>query len=55
MNMGNQMQNQTNNNSGQNNELSAEDKLLKIKNLFDKGLIDESEYKDKKDEILANI
>ena len=52
MNMQNQMQN---NNSNQNQEISLEDKLLKIKNLFDKWLIDEDEYKAKKSEILASM
>ncbi|MDQ7010037.1 MAG: SPFH domain-containing protein [Candidatus Gracilibacteria bacterium] len=55
MNMGNQMNNMGNNNTNQKQEDSLEDKLLKIKNLFDKGLIDESDYKKKKDEILSSM
>ena len=55
MNMGNQMNNMWNNNTNQKQEDSLEDKLLKIKNLFDKGLIDEADYKKKKDEILASM
>ena len=57
MNMWNQM---NNNNSVQTQsttltEISMEDKLVKIKNLLDKWLIDESDYKKKKDEILASM
>ena len=64
MNMGNQMRSETstlgvnnmwNNNTNQKQEDSLEDKLLKIKNLFDKWLIDEADYKKKKDEILASM
>ncbi|MDQ7022480.1 MAG: SPFH domain-containing protein [Candidatus Gracilibacteria bacterium] len=55
MNMGNQMNNMGNNNTNQKQEDSLEDKLLKIKNLFDKGLIDESDYKKEKDEILSSM
>ena len=52
MNMWNQMQWQNNN---QNKEESLEDKLTKIKNLFDKWLIDEDDYNKKKDEILSSM
>ena len=52
MNMWNSMQN---NNSNQKIQETAEDKLLKIKNLFDKWLIDEEEYKKKKEEILSSM
>jgi len=52
MNMGNQMNSQNNNVK---QEESLEDKLVKVKSLFDKGLIDETEYKKKKEEILASM
>jgi len=48
------MNNMQNNNSAPLVE-SAEDKLIKIKSLFDKGLIDESDYKKKKDEIISSM
>ena len=53
MNMQNQMGNMQNNTQKQ--EESLEDKLVKVKNLFDKGLIDENEYKAKKAEILEKM
>jgi len=34
---------------------SIESKLLKLKGLFDKGLIDESEYKEQKNQLLAQL
>jgi hypothetical protein len=33
----------------------VEGKLLKLKGLFDKGLIDESEYKDRKSQLLTQL
>lgn len=51
MNMQNQMQWQNN----QNQEPSLEDKLIKIKNLFDKWLINEDDYNKKKEEILSSM
>lgn len=54
MNMGNQMNNMPNTNSAPVVD-TTEDKLMKIKNLFDKGLIDEADYKTKKEEILASM
>jgi len=50
MNMQNQMQN-----NNQNQEPSLEDKLTKIKNLFDKDLINEEDYNKKKNEILGSM
>ncbi len=55
MNMGNAMQNDSNNNSSVSQEETAENTLIKIKNLFDKGLIDEDEYKKKKSEVLESM
>jgi len=53
MNMQNQMANMQN--TTQKQEESLEDKLVKVKSLFDKGLIDEDEYKAKKAEILEKM
>ena len=60
MNMWNQMGQNSQNNSSQNDnsqnkEISFEDKLSKIKDLLDKKLIDEDDYKKKKSELLENL
>jgi len=55
MNMANSMQNNMQNNNSQPQAESAEDKLIKIKSLFDKWLIDEWEYKAKKSSIIENM
>ena len=38
-----------------NNPTSIEERLLKLKNLFDSGLISEKEYQDKKLELLNQL
>jgi len=55
MNMWNQMQNNSRQTQDTTTTESSEDKLVKIKNLLEKWLIDQDDYEKKKDEILANM
>jgi membrane protease subunit (stomatin/prohibitin family) len=55
MNMANNMWNNMSSNNNQPIKETAEDKLIKLKWLFDKWLIDEDEYKSKKSDILSNM
>lgn len=55
MNMGNQMNNNMQNNNSTPQKETSEGKLTKIKNLLDKGLIDQGDYDKKKEEIISSM
>jgi len=55
MNMWNQMQNNSRQTQDTTTTESSEDKLVKIKNLLKKWLINQNDYEKKKDEILTNM